>query len=97
MARQVVGGSPILKPSAAEDRARSLFLNLRLKIEPKHMTDAPLCARQAPARARLTKAQKAEINRKAHTAALEFEQQERQRLTDEALTALDNLTGGPNE
>lgn len=61
------------------------------------MTDAPLCARQAPARARLTKAQKAEINRTAHTAALEFEQKVRQRLTEEALAGLDNLSGEPNE
>lgn len=97
MACQVVRGSPILEPSRAKDRARSLASILRLNIEPKHMTDAPLCARQAPARARLTKAQKAEINRKAHAAALEFEQQERQRLTDEALTAPNNHPGEPNE
>ncbi len=40
----------------------------------------PLCTREAPAHARLTKQQKAEINRKAHAAALLFEQQERERL-----------------
>lgn len=97
MACQVVGGSPILEPSRAKDRARSLASILLLNIEPKHMTDAPLCARQAPARARLTKAQKTEINRKAHAAALEFEQQERQRLTKEALKDIANHSGESNE
>lgn len=96
MAVKVVGG-PRLQGFSAKDRARSLASILRLNIEPKHMTDAPLCARQAPARARLTKAQKAEINRKAHAAALEFEQQERQRLTKEALNAIANHSGESNE
>lgn len=39
-------------------------------------------------RARLTKLQKAEINRQAHQNALEFERLERERLTRLALEAL---------
>ncbi|MGA4642662.1 hypothetical protein ACQKC8_23050 [Stutzerimonas stutzeri] len=96
MAVEVVGGLR-LQGFSGKDRARSLASILLLNIEPKHMTDAPLCARQAPARARLTKAQKTEINRKAHAAALEFEQQERQRLTKEALKDIANHSGESNE
>lgn len=48
-----------------------------------HASSAP-----TPSRARLTKAQKTEINRQAHAAALLFEQEERKRLTESALQAL---------